>query len=429
MPQLKTLIILLLCATSLLPLPLRGQTAGSTEGNDSRPHDFWNSSAQIDSDSLQISLLTCSSGQKAYDLYGHTALLVESLNNGPAWVFNYGVYNFNKPNFVWHFILGKNEYEIGIAPKSLFIGAYLREGRSVSQQVFNLSQPEARRIAKALIANYMLEDWTYAYDFYRDNCTTRAIDILPQNGIAIDFHETQRLPVSFRSLLHQLTGSSPWTTFGNDILLGTGADKPTYRSRMVLPTYAEAELEAATIGSPANHSLQKLVIGTHTYEPAVTFEPSKSAISPEVAGWIAIIVTLALTLFEWWRGKRLRLFDASLMLVQGLGGCVIFILFFFSTHSFVDSNWNILWLNPLPLIALPLLWAERKPFDTLLRAYCIMEIVCIAGVVFVVNALNLQYIPLALTLMAQPLLIRAVWNLLCPPSLNRTLATKTSKKP
>ena len=56
--------------------------------------------AGIVKDTLCISILTCSPGQEVYELYGHTALRVKNISRDEDWVFNYGVFSFNKPNFV-----------------------------------------------------------------------------------------------------------------------------------------------------------------------------------------------------------------------------------------------------------------------------------------------------------------------------------------
>lgn len=52
-------------------------------------------------DSFVISLLTCTAGQKTYELYGHSALRVKNVKTNEDLVYNYGVFSFSKPNFTW----------------------------------------------------------------------------------------------------------------------------------------------------------------------------------------------------------------------------------------------------------------------------------------------------------------------------------------
>ena len=63
-------------------------------------------------DSVEVSLLTCSPGTEVYSLYGHTAIRVKSYTTGEDWVFNYGVFSFNRPNFIWRFTRGECDYQI-----------------------------------------------------------------------------------------------------------------------------------------------------------------------------------------------------------------------------------------------------------------------------------------------------------------------------
>jgi hypothetical protein len=47
--------------------------------------------------------------------------------------------------------------------------------------------------------------------------------------------------------------------------------------------------------------------------------------------------------------------NALLFFLQGIGGCIIAFLFFFSLHPTVGSNWLLMLFNPLPLLYLPVL--------------------------------------------------------------------------
>ena len=58
------------------------------------------------SDSIRVSLVTCSPGTEVYEVYGHTALRVEIPSLGVDVAVNYGLFSFEAPNFVWRFIKG-----------------------------------------------------------------------------------------------------------------------------------------------------------------------------------------------------------------------------------------------------------------------------------------------------------------------------------
>ena len=73
-------------------------------------------------DSVSVSLLTVTPGKRVYELYGHTAIRVREVMPGRLsdWVFNYGTFSFAQPNFVWRFVKGETDYELGVVPYALF---------------------------------------------------------------------------------------------------------------------------------------------------------------------------------------------------------------------------------------------------------------------------------------------------------------------
>ena len=67
------------------------------------------------SDSVEISLLTCTPGNEVWAQYGHTAIRYNDIANGNDLVANYGVFSFEQPYFVPRFVLGMTDYRIGIS--------------------------------------------------------------------------------------------------------------------------------------------------------------------------------------------------------------------------------------------------------------------------------------------------------------------------
>ena len=75
-------------------------------------------------DSIRISLLTCASGEEIYSLFGHTAIRYENHTRGIDAVFNYGIFNFNAPNFILRFALGETDYQLGVNSYERFAAEY-----------------------------------------------------------------------------------------------------------------------------------------------------------------------------------------------------------------------------------------------------------------------------------------------------------------
>lgn len=301
-------------------------------------------------DSVSISVLTCTPGSLVYELYGHTAIRVREYGAHESdWVFNYGTFSFQQPHFMWRFMLGETDYELSVIPYSIFYEAYVREGRGIDEQVLNLTSEEAASVRDALAENLDPKNAVYRYNFFYDNCTTRAIDKVTApvksqlKWAGVDEKKT------LRDIVHEFSAVSPWNRFGQDLLLGAEADQPADLAKQEFaPIYAERFLDQAKLTVDGKDEF--FVKGHYTLLPAQREVEEPFFITPMWAFGILLAFTLALIVVEQKRGKYYWQYDMVLMLAQGLVGCIISLLFFFSSHPAVGSNYLIVMFNPLPLI-------------------------------------------------------------------------------
>ena len=61
----------------------------------------------------EVSLITCAPGKEIYQLEGHSALRIKRPGSYDVAV-NWGVFDFNAPNFVYRFVKGETDY-IGVS--------------------------------------------------------------------------------------------------------------------------------------------------------------------------------------------------------------------------------------------------------------------------------------------------------------------------
>ena len=204
-----------LCA---VPVPVESRTTIDTLRTDSQ--------TVAPNDSVIVSVLTVSPGSRIYELYGHTALRVHEVRPGrhSDWVFNYGTFNFEQPNFIWRFVLGETDYELGVVPYALFYDTYVREGRGITELRLNLTPDEATRLVDALSENLLPQNATYRYSFFDDNCVTRAIRIIEASVSGKVVWEENVEKKSLRDLVHEFSAPNPWDEFGQDLLLGAETD-------------------------------------------------------------------------------------------------------------------------------------------------------------------------------------------------------------
>lgn len=391
----KRLFLLLLYIIILLP---------SFAAKDSEVSDSISDS--LNEDPIQFALLTCSPGELIYELYGHTAIRYTNMQTGDDWVFNYGVFDFNTPNFVLRFLTAACDYELGVVPFDYFCREYGLRGSSVYQQVLNLTAAEKRKLYQMLAWNSMPEHARYRYNLLYDNCTTRARDRIEE---AIDGEVIYSSPdsvLSYRQIIHQFTVGHPWSQEGNDLCLGVEADRPvTQRQAMFAPFYYLHDAAGAQIKSPDGR-LRPFVLSESKIVSAER-TPVESAMNLTPAHVVALILlfTFLLMLAEWRYNCMFWGYDIILMLVQGLSGCVIAFLFFFSEHPTVGSNVQVMVLQPLSLFTL--IWVVNRAVKRRFTYFHLLRLMWLT-IFMIVTLIIGQDISVLTQGLAQVLLLRSV---------------------
>ena len=344
----------------LLTTNTKGQTADSIISN---------------MDDVEVSLLTCGPGNEAYSLFGHTAIRISQPSRGMDVVVNYGMFSFKQKYFIPRFVLGLTDYQMGITTFDDFKAEYEYEQRWVFEQILNLTSKEKSALLQAIDRNYKPENVTYRYNFFYNNCTTKARDLIAANiDGKIKYNSATSEYPSFRELCHSKTFNNRWSQFGNDLLLGIQADLPTNISeQQFLPENLEHDFSLATIETNTdeannatiganNASPRKLVSHEEYIIPkyvAASAAPD-SLPSPRALAIVIAIIIIGVSLIEYFWSKNLWLTDAILMPAIGLAGMILFVMIF-SKHPTVNINFQILIFNPIALfMAIPMLMKQRK---------------------------------------------------------------------
>lgn len=364
------------------------------------------------SDTAQISLLTSSAWEsEVYALFGHTAVRVCDTTRNLDVVFNYGLFDFNGPDFIFRFVKGDTNYMVGAVPFRYYIEEYKERGVGVTEQVFNLSLKEKQDIYNFLINNSLPENRVYLYNFFYDNCATRPRDVVEKYVYGeIEYTQTQQQQ-TYRDLVWECVGIQPWTQFGIDLIIGADADKIINdRQKDFLPSYLMKAYEGSKAKS-ADGTVRDFVLTENQLLAPTTSVDKDSHISPLYAGCILLVVTILLSFLVYkkrWIALG-RIYDAILFIIAGLAGCVIFFLMFFSIHPCVNPNWNIVWLNPLQLIVAFLFFS--KSFSKFINCYHFINFVALLAFLLawslIPQQLEIAFIPFILSIC-----IRSGMNLL-----------------
>lgn len=370
------------------------------------------------SDSVRISLLTCAPGEEIYSLFGHTAIRYEKPAKNLDIVFNYGLFSFNTPNFIFRFALGETDYELGATPYERFAAEYEYFGRSVWQQGLNLSPEEKARLFSLLQENLRAENRIYRYNFFYDNCATR-----PRDKVEEAIAETvSYAPLtekgeekSFRDIVHQYTQGHPWAQFGIDFCIGNEADSPiTERQMMFAPFYlmnafAGAKITSDTTSRPAVIKTEKIVDCERWGEMEKQDKDFWDVMTPMRCALLLFIIVTGATGYGLRKKKSLWGLDLLLFGAAGLAGCVLAFLAIFSEHPAVSSNYLLFVFQPLHLFCLPfIIFKERKGEKSWYHvANCIVLTLFIMLFSLIPQRIDSAVLPLALCL-----LIRSAGNLI-----------------
>jgi hypothetical protein len=306
------------------------------------------------SDSARISLITCGPWQgELYSAFGHSAFRVYDPEQDLDWVFNYGTFDFNQPNFYLNFARGKNQYMLSVQEYSrpgTFKDFYISYNRYIHEQILNLNHYQKQRLYTYLMNNAKPEYRGYYYDYFYDNCSTRPRDVLKKVfGNHIHF-ESEHISGSktIRQLTEDYLKHQPWGDLGIDICLGLPMDKVASPIEYTfLPDYLEQAFDHAHFGS-GRQSIP-LVKEKKIVYAAANETHEFSLFHPWfVFGTLFLIVTL-ISFFDFRNKKITRWIDYLLFSITGVLGVLLVLLWFGTDHKAAAQNFNLLWAMPLNL--------------------------------------------------------------------------------
>lgn len=355
----------------------------------------------------EVSLLTCSPfDEEVYTVYGHAALRICDPAQKIDMVFNYGLFSFSKPNFIYRFAKGETDYQLGATNYNNYMIEYQMRGSSVTEQVLNLTLEEKNRLWNALLVNFMPENREYRYNFFFDNCATRPAALIEKSVCgSIDYNDPYPTQ-TFRSLINNCTRNHPWLTFGCDLALGSPTDRmATQHEMMFLPSYLKEAFAAATIidrqGSERPLVKQTHLTGEEEGIEETSDEPANHPLaSPLFAGWLLLAGIIYVTYRDWKKKSEGRTVNVLLFLTAGIAGAILFFISFVSEHPCVFPNWNLLWLHPLHLLAAILFCVKKGKI--VVDYYHFINFAALSlmllGGFFIPQHINAAFIPLILTL-------------------------------
>ena len=167
--------------------------------------------------------------------------------------FNYGIFNFTD-DFSLRFTQGKTDYIVLPIATSDYMSEYQSRG-VIRELVLNTDSTQRALLWRLLIENAQPENRTYRYNAFRNNCSTRPLDLyfatltdfgkLDERGSQLTFvldsvpGITPLPDKTWREAINELEASFPWLVLGTDLAMGPELDeKMSIRDRFFIPMEA-----------------------------------------------------------------------------------------------------------------------------------------------------------------------------------------------
>lgn len=297
------------------------------------------------SNDAQVSLITCSAGNEGYTSFGHSAIRLVDDSNYVDWVFNYGTFDFDQPNFYQNFVKGRLLYFLSVEHFVRFKSVYIQENRSIKEQILNLDKAQKQLVADYLMVNAEPENREYLYEFLYNNCSSILVDVIEN---ALNTHivfDTIVADTTFRELIDYYMAEAEWSDFGIDLLLGKPVDiEAGYKGRMFLPNELSKAFSKATLnGQPLAPQVTTL------YEGTIKRYKEDFILTPQALFWILLFVALILKLYY---PDRIisQIIPFIFIFLSGIIGVILVLMWAFTDHITSVWNLNLLWALPFNII-------------------------------------------------------------------------------
>ncbi|MET3652543.1 hypothetical protein ABIC75_002275 [Dyella japonica] len=312
---------------------------------------------------LEVSLVTYGPGDTYWERFGHDAIELRDTVSGEAVTFNYGVFDFDESGFLLNFARGQMHYLMDAAPSDVDQHYYTEVGRSVTRQRLAFTPAQAAEMRDYLLWNLQPENVRYEYDYYVRNCATRVRDAIDKalGGVMKPQLEARAGGMTYRQQTARLMSQQAWLMLILDLGLGPYADQPMNAwQEAFLPMELQSEVRHVTVNNAEGHA-QPLVLDEQVVSPNRLDAPPATApdlrLPLALAGLIFAILLIAAYRFA---PVVYALLGSLYLVLAGLVGLALLILWTLTTHHSAWGNANLLLFNPLAFLLLAALWRSRK---------------------------------------------------------------------
>jgi hypothetical protein len=301
-----------------------------------------------------------------WERFGHNALRIRDEVTGEDVAWNWGMFDFDQPNFVARFLTGDTKYWVdGFDANALAAHYAQRENRSVWIQELALTDAQKAALLDYVRWNASEAHKFYRYDYYRDNCSTRVRDAIDRvTGGALRRALTLRAAPtaegnSWRGHTRRLVAGDVPTYVGIQLALGRGADAPLNAWEAgFLPVQLMQAVRGVRVARPSGETVPLVADERLVYEATRT--PERQAPPAYWPGFLVAglalggaLAALGSAAARGGRGARAAFGGAAGVwtLVIGLAGVALLLAGTVTKHApYMGRNLNLLGVSPLALL-------------------------------------------------------------------------------
>lgn len=292
----------------------------------------------------EISIVTAGPGEELYEKFGHSAIRIKDPLLNLDVIYNYGIFDFNQPDFYTNFAQGKMYYMLARYDFKYFLASYKKDKRWLKQQVLNLSSKEKQQFFLFLENNALPKNATYLYDPFFDNCATILRDItknILKENVTFTFKEIEKNK-SLRELMDKEIYWNSWGNLGINLIAGTILDtKRDPIAYTYLPDYLYKVFQTGQITRE-----NKKIDLVKREDVLLDFKEKQNLFSFFNPLYIFILLFILISFITYKDiklKKRNKKLDFILFFISGLIGLILLYLWLFSSHKTSPNNFTILW--------------------------------------------------------------------------------------